>query len=105
MMNHYSTHNSCQVKTIIIWICIHIENRYRRKIKLFARALKQLEKLSFWELFCPVSQRMEMNFIFIQQCQKANKTTVKLSKKSRKKRRSNRFYGVLCEVSSCTATV
>jgi hypothetical protein len=30
---------------------------------------------------------------------------VKLSKKSRNKRRSNLFYGVLCEVSSCTVTV
>jgi hypothetical protein len=40
-------------------------------------------------------------------CQKATKKnpTAKLSKKSRNKRRSNRLYGVLCEISSYTVTV
>ena len=34
------------------------------KNNLFARALKQLEQLSFCALFCSVSQRVQMNAIF-----------------------------------------
>jgi hypothetical protein len=54
---------------------------------------------SFDEFFLPVSQRVEMNYIFsvnkrilyISWYVKSPKETVKLSKKSRNKRRSHRF--------------
>ena len=54
---------------------------------------------SFDEIFLPVSQRVEMNYIFSDNVRilylscyfKSPKETVKLSKKSRNKRCSNRF--------------
>jgi hypothetical protein len=55
---------------------------------------------SFDEFFLPVSQRVEMNYIFSNNVRilylscyfKSPKETVKLSKKSRNKRCSNRFW-------------
>jgi hypothetical protein len=56
-------------------------------------------KIYIYEFFLPVSQRVEMNYIFSDNIRilylswyvKSPKATVKLSKKSRNKRRSYRF--------------
>ena len=85
------------------------------KKKLFARTLKQVEKYHFVSFsvlfhreckrilhFCD-SRRILCLFSNVKKQQK--KTTTKLSKNSRNKRRSNRLYGVLCEISSYTVTV
>ena len=73
---------------------------------LFVLALKKwIEERAFGDLSSPVSQRVQLNFTFSSNVRilclscnvKNSKTTAKLSKRSRSKRRCNRFLMVSSE--------
>ena len=90
-------------KQMLSILVMYVHRQYTkivRKYKIYLYvALETGRKAILWQLFYPVSQQVQINYIFSDNvcilylsCNvKKNITTAKLSKKSRNKRRSNRF--------------
>ena len=89
---------------------IHWQQMSRVTFLRTGNSIRNVLNRGFGELFCPVSQRVQMNLIFPDNvhilCLSCNikkpKTTAKLSKESRNKHRS---CCVFCEIRAYTVTV
>ena len=95
---------------------IYIDNIHRQQFFFyFHELLKQVDKHHFVSIsvlfhreckhilhFC---DSIRILYLFSNVKKQQQQTTAKLSKNSRNKRRSNRLFGVLCEISSYTVTV
>ena len=105
----YFSHNNLQKKNLLIFKCrYNVGNILDKKTCDCANAT-WYRYIQYMYIVQPVSQRVQINFIFNDNVRilwiSCNIKKSKTTKNSWKKRRSNRFQNHICDVSTYTVTI